>query len=132
MSVLHDHSLLGADEIKNALVGNDLHQQIERVRITSQPLGIDDMNKLWGAFQTNYRLSVAYRVSLVLIDSQRPKRAPLPVLTIGKGDIGIISQPSLIPPYPTLESISLPGKQNSARLGDSITLVGHHLSGPAV
>lgn len=132
MSVLHDHALLGADEIRNALPGNDLHQQIERVRITSQPMGIDDMNKLWGAFQTNYRLSVAYRVSLVLIESQRAKRAPLPVLTIGKGDIGIISQPSLIPPYPALESITLPDNQNSARLGDSITLVGHHLSGSAV
>ena len=132
MSVLHDHALLGADEIRNALPGNDLHQQIERVRITAQPLGIDEMNKLWGAFQTNYRLSVAYRVSLVLIESQRSKRAPLPVLTIGEGDSGIISQPSLIPPYPTLESITLPANQNSARLGDSITLVGHHLSGSAV
>lgn len=132
MSVLHDHALLGADEIRNALPGNDLHQQIERVRITAQPLGIDEMNKLWGAFQTNYRLSVAYRVSLVLIESQRSKRAPLPVLTIGAGDSGIISQPSLIPPYPTLESIILPANQTSARLGDPITLVGHHLSGSAV
>ena len=132
MSVLHDHTLLGADEIRNAVPGNDLHQQIERVRITAQPMGIDEMNKLWGAFQTNYRLSVAYRVSLVLIESQRSKRAPLPVLTIGAGDSGIISQPSLIPPYPALESLTLPANQNGARLGDSITLVGHHLSGSAV
>src|SRR6202008_4512506 len=36
MSVLHDHPLLGAEEIKAALAGSGLDEQIERVRITPQ------------------------------------------------------------------------------------------------
>jgi len=61
MSVLHDHPLLGADEIKNAFPDSDLHEQIERIRITLDPLSLEELSKLWSAFQTNYRLSVVYK-----------------------------------------------------------------------
>lgn len=132
MRVLHDHALLGAAEIENALPEAELHRQVEPVRITYHPLSLDDMNKIWSACQSNYRLSVAYQVAVVLIDSQRPPRAPLPVLTIGQDDRGVIAQPSLIPPYPALTAITLPANQASAQPGDSITLAGHHLAGDSV
>ena len=50
------------------------------IRITLQPLSIDDISKLWAGFQMQYRLSVAYEVAVVLIDSTRPTRAAPPVL----------------------------------------------------
>jgi hypothetical protein len=132
MSILHDHPLLGAAEIEAALPGNDLHEQVERVRITPQPLSMDELSKVWMTFQTQYRISAAYQVSVVLIESTRPAKTPLPVLTRGPGDEGVVAQPDLTPPFPTLESVHSLNQQPSARLGDVLTLSGHHLEGDSV
>ena len=108
MGVLHDHPLLGAAEIKNAtspiaeLSASNLHEQIERVRINLQPLTFEDMSKLWTTFQTHYRVSAAYQVSVVLIESARAPRTPLPVLKRGEDDRGVTSQPDVAPPFPVL------------------------------
>lgn len=127
MRVLHDHPLLGADEIKVALADSDLGDQIERVRITHQPLSVDEMSKLWTTFQTNYRISVAYQVSVVLIESAREVRVPLPVLT---PEIAV--QPYLTPPFPALSSLQLPKSKPSAVLGETITFEGFNLDGDTV
>ena len=79
------------------------------------------------AFQTPYRTSVVYQVSLVLIESKRRAKAPLPVLKRGEDDRGATAQADLVPPFPTLTDLLPPGDQPSARLGDVITLRGHHL-----
>ena len=135
MGVLHDHPLLGAAEIKNAtspiadLVDSDLHEQIERVRITLQPLTFEDMSKLWTTFQTHYRVSAAYQVSVVLIESTRLPRTPLPVLKRGEDDRGVTSQPDLTPPFPALRSLKLPDRRLSAQPGDVISVIGSRLAG---
>jgi hypothetical protein len=74
MRILHARPVLAPADIREALTGNDLYEQVERVRVTPQPLTLDEMAKLWSTFQTQYRISVAYEVSVVLIDS-----APHPV-----------------------------------------------------
>lgn len=132
MSILHDHPLLGQTEIENALAGNDLQNQVERVRLTLQPFSLEEMSKMWTAFQTQYRLSAAYEASVVLIESNRPARTPLPVLRRGEEDRGVTSQPDLVPPYPTLTAVTLPDKQPAARLTETLTLTGHHLDGTGV
>jgi hypothetical protein len=131
MSLLHDHALFGRTEIKNAFAVSGLHKQVERVRLTPQPISLDEVSKLWTGFQTQYRLSAAYQVSVVLIESKRPAKTPLPVLKRGD-DQGVISQPHLILPYPTLNALSLPNNQPGARLGEVLTLSGHHLGGDSV
>ena len=132
MSTLHDHAVLGAAEIKAALPGNDLGDQVERVRITPHPLSTEEISRLWTIFQTQYRVTVAYEVSVVLIDSQQPTKTPLPVLTRGKDDRGVASQPDLTPPFPTVGNLSLPSDQPSAQLGDVLTITGFHLDGNTV
>jgi hypothetical protein len=136
MSVLHDHPLLDKTEIKNVSSGDlatsDLHEQIERVRITLEPMPLEELSKLWTAFQTHYRTSAAYKVDVVLIESTRPAKAPLPVLERGKGDKGVTSQPDVESPFPTLLGIGLPNGQLSARLGDALKLTGRHLTGTTV
>lgn len=135
MSVLHDHPLLGAAEIKNVaatgtdLEHSDLHNQLERVRVTLQPLTFEEMSKLWTTFQTHYRVSAAYQVSVVLIESTRPSKTPLPVLQRGEDDRGVASQPDLNAPFPVLSALRLPERQLSAQPGDVITLSGDRLSG---
>jgi hypothetical protein len=124
MSVLHDHPLLGRDQIRAALPGNDLHQQVERVRVTPAPLTLDELSKLWTAFQTQYRISSAWQASVVLIESTQPAVTPLPVLTRQ-----LTVQAGVVAPFPALEAVVLPDRRPSARLGDPLTLVGHHLAG---
>lgn len=133
MSVLYDHALLGPDEIRAAtaasLPASDLDKQVERVRITLQPLSLEEISKLWTGLATQYRLSVGYEASVALIESTQPRRAALPVLTRGQADKGISSQANLTPPFPALEDLELPNKQTSARLGEVLILKGHHLDG---
>jgi hypothetical protein len=99
------------------------------VRITLQPLSVEEISKLWTGFATQYRLSVAYEISVTLIESTQPVKTPLPVLTRGPQDKGNPSQGNLIPPFPALTSVMPPANQPSAQLGDTLTLVGFMLDG---
>lgn len=129
MSVLMDHPLLGADEIKAALPNNDLWQQIERIRFTLQPLPQDELSKLWTGFQTGFRLSMAYEAAVVLIESGASIKAPLPVLTRRFDADGPTVQPSLAPPYPTLTGLVLPHPLGYVVPGDTLMLQGARLLG---
>lgn len=135
MSLLHDQTVLAPAELEAALLGNDLHQQVERVRINPYTPPLEEMSKLWSMAQTQYRLSVAYEVSVVLIDSTRSVRTPLPVLSRGALESGSGMQPDLRPPFPTLTALVLPHRQPGARLGmdstpgDTLTLTGFNLAG---
>jgi Pvc16 N-terminal domain len=136
MSILYDHALLGPDEIRAATIASfpdsNLDKQVERVRITLQPMSLEEISKLWTGLVTQYRLSVGYEVSVTLIDSAQPKKAPLPVLTRGPGDKGVSSQANLIPPFPALDQILFPNNQTCARLGDTLVLTGNHLDGTSI
>ena len=73
MGILHSHELLERAELQAALPGSDEYeQQEERIRIAPQNLSSEDLTRLWGLFQTPYTLSVAYQVSVVLLDSRSP------------------------------------------------------------
>jgi hypothetical protein len=75
---------------------------------------------------------------VVIIDSARTQRAPLPVLKRGPLDRGPDVYPSPVPPYPTLLELALPANQPGARVGfgaaagDVVTLRGHDLAGDGV
>ena len=141
---LHDQTTLSRAGIESALAASQLQNQVERVRITPHSLSSEEMSKLWMIFQTPYRLSLAYEVSVVLIESTRPTKTPSPVLTRGENDAGIPAQASLIPTYPTLTEINFTTaeefkktlspdraasiKQPSAKMGEQITLTGYNLA----
>jgi hypothetical protein len=95
MRVLHDRPILQSKDIKDAaandrdLSTSDLDEQVEKVRVVPDVLNIEEMSRLWTTFQTQYRVSAAYQASVVLIESQKPKRVPLPVLSRGAADRGV-------------------------------------------
>jgi|WetSurSiteA1Bulk_404760.scaffolds.fasta_scaffold00963_7 hypothetical protein len=124
MSVLHDHPILDPTEIADALASAGLQDQIERVRITSQPMSLDEISKLWMVFQTQYRISSAYQVEVVLIESKQTIKAALPVLRRGSEDQGVTV---LAASLPTITEINLPNSQTSARLNDELIIKGTHL-----
>ena len=156
MQTLHEMPVLSRDVIRRSLEptspidddllppaagdlsASDLAEQVELIKITPHQLNIEEISKLWSAFQTNYRQSVAYHVSVVLIESKYQTKSPLPVLTRGTPDPftgrdrGIISQPSLLPPFPALQEVIMPKRQNAARMGEVLTFKGHHLGGDEV
>jgi uncharacterized protein DUF4255 len=124
MSILHDHPVLGPAEIKDALDGNDLHLQAERVRIVPETVSTEELSRLWACFQAKFRVSAAYQVSVVLIDSIRPSPAAPPVLSRGEGDRG----PAVFTGRaPTLFEARPPDPQRSVRLGEELRLLGEGL-----
>jgi Pvc16 N-terminal domain len=51
----------------SAISAAELAQNIGAIKISSEFLNIDEMSRLWSLFQTHYRPSTAYRVSMVSI-----------------------------------------------------------------
>jgi hypothetical protein len=86
MSLVHDQGVLGREQIRAAIgaepavAQSDLADQVELVKLCPQVLSVDEISRLWTMYQTtNYRLSVGYEASVVLIERVRPVRSPLPV-----------------------------------------------------
>lgn len=149
MELFHENPILARGVVRQALqsgvngsilppafqtvAASRLADQIELIKITLQTLSLDDMSKLWTALQTNYRTTVSYLVSVVLIERDQPRRSPLPVLSRGAVDAvtgreaGVLSRPSLIPSVPTLCAVEPAGGQPSARLGEVLSLSGFSL-----
>jgi Pvc16 N-terminal domain len=128
MSVLYDHTTLSRAEIEAAteveLSDSDLHRQVEQITITPEHLTFEEVSQLWRGFQAQYRVSVAYKVSVVTIDSTLLPKSALPVLSRNWDDRGFAVYPGLAP---ALQGIRLPHRQASAQFGDTIALDGIHL-----
>ncbi len=141
MQFLHETPMLSRAQLRTVLgppsppFGNlsalSLAEQIEWLKITPQFLGAEELSKLWTAMQARYRPSMAYQVSVVLIESDAAARAPLPVLKRGAGDRGPVALantgPSLNRVRPALSDL-LP----AARLGDELLLTGSRLQADGV
>ncbi|MBD2520629.1 DUF4255 domain-containing protein [Nostoc sp. FACHB-973] len=65
--------------ILQTLSTSGLDEQIEQIKITPQYLTTEEISKLWSSFQTHYRPTVAYQVSVVLIESRKSTKSALPV-----------------------------------------------------
>lgn len=123
--------------LERALADSGLADQIELVKLTPEFLDTEEMSKLWTAAQSHLRPSAAYRATVVLIEADEPVRSPLPVLTRGRPipgttrDEGVLVQPFLDPPLPTLETVAPTSGQNVVILGEAVDLGGRHLDGTA-
>jgi hypothetical protein len=106
----------------------DLADQVELVKVTPVFLGAEDLSKLWTAMQARYRPSMAYLVSVVLIQGQGPARSALPVIKRGPADRGATAHGA---PAPTLigARAAVTPLQPAVRLGDSLVLSGTNLLG---
>lgn len=110
-----------------ALRAADLADQVASVTVTLDPIGTEEMSRLWSAFQSHYRPTAAYVVTVVLIEAQEPTRSALPVLSRG-----VVAHPSLEPPLPTVVRVIPPDDQPAAVLGETLRVHGHHLAGSDV
>ena len=115
-----------------ALDRSGLADQLEQVKIVEEYLSIEETSRLWSAMQTQYRPTIAYLVSVVLIESEMPSRIPRPVLRIGPDNRGATVFPFLLPPVPTVTRLIAPARQPSVRLGDTFVVQGRNLDGALV
>ncbi|MES2155566.1 MAG: Pvc16 family protein [bacterium] len=77
MRALHDNAILhpGDANVEDVL-DDDLQQMPEALRITLEPLGVDQASSVWQALATTHRLSASYMISVVLLNSQLARRFP--------------------------------------------------------
>jgi Pvc16 N-terminal domain len=124
----------GAGQVINA---SGIAEQFEPIRISLQPLTLDDLSKIWAGSPSPYRLSVGYEVSVVLIDSGKPTRSAPPVLgRADRADGGFEASATNV--EPAIEGlrfpIGLPGPRLTAKgppfpiwLSDELTVAGQNL-----
>ena len=105
-----------------------LADQFEALKISWEPLDLEEMSKLWSALQSHYRPSVGFQVTVVLIEApSAPGPDPLPVL-----ERKVRAQAGLVPPYPAIDSVAAPDGTATAELGEDITVHGSHLDGNGI
>jgi hypothetical protein len=139
MQLLHQVPVLDRDDIEDrlpsTLLSSQLGRQVETIRITQEPMGTDELSKLWSALQAHYRPSAAYHVSVVLIEPTTAARAAAPVLTRGPVDSatqreqGVAVRPDLVSPLPGITAVRPPDRQHGAGLGQIVDVEGHDLDG---
>ena len=141
MLLLHETPVISREQLRTVLGGTspvdgsvlpsvfgtlsaaDLADQVEQIKITPVTLSNEDLSKMWTAMQARYRPTVAYMVSVVLIQSTGPTRSALPVLKRGKEDRGPTARAA---PFPSLTGIRPAGSNAlpAMRLGDDLLLSG--------
>jgi Pvc16 N-terminal domain len=123
MRALHDRGILPRDRLQLAFESAHVHDQIEAVTLTPRSLSIDEMSKLWSTFQTQYRISAAYLITVLLIESRLPVRSPLPVLQRGKDDKGVTTSAS---PMPLLAGARPRSGFAALQLGEELIISGEN------
>jgi len=66
MQILAAHPI-----IRNHFLDSELRPDPPEVRLTLNPLNLEEMTRIWNAFNQPYRLSVCYQVQVISIDSVR-------------------------------------------------------------
>jgi hypothetical protein len=85
MRVLHDVPIVTENLVTvrpvsgRSILHESLRHEFERVKLTLEPLTLEDVTKVWTALGLRYRLSAAYVVNVVQIESRRQRTFPKPV-----------------------------------------------------
>ncbi len=123
------------------LADSNLDEAMEQVRLTALPLNLEELSKLWSVFfQTPHALSIAYRASVVLLETDDAVSSAPPVLQRGQNDRGA---EALLGAFPRLDKIYISFREDSttperlpslpnAWLGLFLTFQGQHLKGETV
>jgi hypothetical protein len=126
MRILNDYPIL-TPEIETSggvqVLDADLVDANEAVKVTLDPLSLEDLSKVWTALNRPFRPSAAYEVSLVQIDSKLRSTNVLPV-----GPIAQASGPkvhSIAGTAPTIDDLHAAQRTSAqVRAGETLVLEG--------
>ncbi len=130
LQALQSHPLLTPADLADAAPYSDISRQVESVRVCWQPLEEKDIYSLWSIFQAPYRVSAAFELRVVLIDSTAAGRAALPVLRRGGDGRGPVVSATV--GYPEITTVVPPLGQPAALPGDRVRLLGTALGATTV
>jgi hypothetical protein len=99
------------------LVNTTLASQVESIKVTPESLSNEEISRLWMAFQTHYRTTTSYQVTVVLIQDTSTVKSNLPVQSRNIATLAM--------PPPVLKNIS----PTNAAVGDMLTLTGSYFLG---
>jgi uncharacterized protein DUF4255 len=153
MRVFHDYATLTdglltvRPPIGTPVLHNSLLDAYERVKLTLEPISLEDVTKVWMALSLRYRVSAAYSVTVVQIESKSKRTFPRPV-GAPPGAYPPLSPLPVVPgPYIPVKVFSSPlisdvhvrraGSTQEqtfpyARIGDTLILVGSGFAGGQV
>jgi len=128
MRLLLDQPELRRERIRALAPESFIDRQVDLVRLLGRPLTLEEISKLWPAFQTPYRLSIALEASCLLIESLDDSPTPMPVLRRGDADAGPEAVTGF--PFPLIERLIVGAAARplpAVRIGDEITVYGQRL-----
>ena len=135
MRVLHEYPIVTEDLHENdnlagpLILDPSLIGEFERIKITLEPSGVDELSKIWTAMpETAFRRAVTYSVSVVQIESRRRRATPRPVRRRGVYAFPLqsphIEEVFRDPPFENIRSPIF-------EVGDALVIEGRNLSGLA-
>ncbi|HEY1938440.1 MAG TPA: Pvc16 family protein [Candidatus Angelobacter sp.] len=107
----------GATPEMQAVAKTDLANQVELIKITPEALSNEEISKLWMAFNTHYRPTTSYQVSVVLIQNKQTIKSNLPVQSRNVKALPLAG--------PIIDSIA----PASIAVGDVLTITGRNFVG---
>jgi hypothetical protein len=110
-------SSLGATAEMLAVSKSTLAAQFELIRIVPEALSNEEISKLWMAFNTHYRPTTSYQISVVLIEETQPVKSNLPVQSRNVRALPMQG--------PVVENVS----PQSVVVGDVLTITGRDFIG---
>ncbi|NBF39490.1 MAG: DUF4255 domain-containing protein [Spirochaetes bacterium] len=142
MRVLHDYSIVtkklpqqrapSTNGDRPPVLDQRLQEEYEQVKLSLEPLTVNEMSEIWTAFTVPYRLSVAYSVSVVQIESLRsegivrlvgePPRAGPEVFPVPYQSPKILELRVVRHDDPSGSEFRFP----HIRIGDTLTIIGRN------
>jgi Pvc16 N-terminal domain len=129
--MLHETPVLSRDAItatvnamQAALAGSDLAAQTELVKVTPQPISLEELTKIWSSiFQSRYRTSVAFLATVVLLHSERLQ--PKPAMPVRERAVYVL-------PFkrPIIERVEPQVVERTANA--EIAIIGHNLRSDSI
>jgi Pvc16 N-terminal domain len=121
MRVLHDFAIITRD---SSFAVPELRNEFESIKIALQPASLEEFAKIWTALpNANFRCSVAYNVTVIQIESERPRRLALPVQT-RRLHMSLAKRPEIVSVYRTPFLPGDPIGDARAAVGQSLTITG--------
>jgi len=130
MRVLNDHAIV-TDALEDSngaqILDASLQNEYERVKLTLEPLTLEDVAKVWTALNRPYRLSAAYEVSVVQIESELRQRHAQLVGAPPPAGPRVATSAAGFPVIDEVHAATRPGP--FARVGESLVVTGSALAG---
>lgn len=141
MRVLHDFPII-TDQITKkgtteVILDGELRGEFETIKLSLEPINLEDISKVWTALTIPYHLSVAYLVKVVQIESQRSRKLGQLVKEAPTAGPRVYALPCR---SPQIESVRVRRQGDPldvehlfpyARIGDRLILQGSNLDHPS-